>query len=47
MRDVEYDPKEESAYECFSCGTIVIAETNPGSCDDCGNEMRNRLMPIE
>jgi rubrerythrin len=47
MRDVEYDPKEESAYECFSCGTIVIAETNPGSCDDCGSEMRNRLMPIE
>ena len=47
MRDVEYDPRDESAYECFSCGTIVIAETNPGSCDDCGSPMRNRLMPIE
>ena len=47
MRDVSYDPAEESAYECFNCGTVVIAEQNPGTCDDCGSAMRNRQTPIE
>jgi rubrerythrin len=47
MRDVAYDPTEESPYECFTCGTVVVAGTNPGTCDDCGSPMRNRLTPIE
>lgn len=47
IRDVEYDPGEESAYECFSCGTIVTAVDNPGACPNCGDSLRNRQMPIE
>lgn len=47
MRDVDYDPRAESAYECFTCGTLVIAETNPGECQDCGSDLRNRRTPIE
>lgn len=47
MRDVKYDPDEERVYECFECGTVIVAEESPGQCPDCGGEMRNRLMPIE
>ncbi|MWG33808.1 rubrerythrin-like domain-containing protein [Halomarina oriensis] len=47
MRDVEYDPQEESAYECFDCGTIVVEESCPRSCPDCGGSMRNRLTTFE
>ncbi|MFC6838128.1 rubrerythrin-like domain-containing protein [Halomarina ordinaria] len=47
MRDVEYDPREESAYECFDCGTIVVAESCPSACPDCGGAMRNRLTTFE
>lgn len=47
MRDVEYDPSEERAYECFECGTIVRAEDNPMECPNCGGDLRNRQTPIE
>lgn len=47
MRDVDQHPTDESAYECFECGSIVVAERNPGSCPDCAGEMRNRETPIE
>ncbi|RQG90085.1 rubrerythrin-like domain-containing protein [Natrarchaeobius halalkaliphilus] len=46
MKDVQLDPEAESAYECFSCGTVVHA-TAPGSCPKCGADMRNRRTPIE
>ncbi|CDK39052.1 uncharacterized protein BN903_35 [Halorubrum sp. AJ67] len=47
MRDVDQTLGEESAYECFECGNVVVAEDNPGSCPDCAGEMRNRRVPIE
>lgn len=47
MRDVEYDPSDETAYECFECGTIVTAESAPEACPDCGGPMRNRLTALE
>lgn len=47
MRDVSYDPAADIVYECFDCGTVVLAETHPGNCDDCGSPMRNRQTPIE
>ena len=47
MRDVELIPGEESPYECFECGLIVFKETHPGTCPDCGEEMRNRQTPLE
>lgn len=46
MRDVTYDPAEESTYECFGCGTEVTA-TASVQCPDCGMDMRNRRTPIE
>ena len=46
MKDIYLDPDEESAYECFDCGTVVRAAA-PESCPDCGADMRNRQTPIE
>jgi rubrerythrin len=47
MRDVAQNTDAESPYECFECGSIVVAENNPGSCPDCAGSMRNRRTPIE
>jgi hypothetical protein len=47
MRDVPQDPSEASPYECFECGSIVVAERNPGTCPDCAGALRNRRTPIE
>lgn len=47
MKDVEQDPDEETPYECFECGNIVLAENNPMTCPDCGGNMRNRRTPLE
>ncbi|WP_153555082.1 rubrerythrin-like domain-containing protein [Halomicrobium sp. LC1Hm] len=47
MRDVNQEPEEETPYECFDCGTIVVTEDNPTTCPECGGEIRNRLTPIE
>lgn len=45
MKDVQSKPEEESAYECFNCGTVVRA-TASTRCPDCGAEMRNRGTPL-
>ncbi|WP_255198698.1 rubrerythrin-like domain-containing protein [Halorarius litoreus] len=47
MRDVDPEPDGETPYECFNCGTIIIAENSPGQCPDCSGSMRNRLVPLE
>jgi len=47
MSDVPVDAPAESPYECFSCGNIELAETQPVSCPDCAGEMRNRSTPLE
>jgi len=47
MRDVDHDPNEASPYECFECGSIVVAEDDPGACPDCAGSLRNRRTPIE
>ncbi|TKX73378.1 rubrerythrin-like domain-containing protein [Halorubrum sp. GN11_10-6_MGM] len=47
MRDVDQRADEESPYECFECGNIIITEKNPDQCPDCGGTMRNRRMPLE
>ncbi|WP_339102745.1 rubrerythrin-like domain-containing protein [Haloterrigena salinisoli] len=46
MKDVPFDPDEESTYECFDCGTVVRAATAT-TCPDCGGDLRNRGTPIE
>jgi rubrerythrin len=47
MRDVDQGSDKETPYECFECGSIIVAEDNPTACPDCGGEMRNRRTPIE
>jgi rubrerythrin len=47
MKDVELESDEKTPYECFECGSIIIAEDAPGQCPDCGGPMRNRYMPFE
>ena len=47
MKEVSYDQSDETAYECFECGTIVTAESAPVTCPDCGGSMRNRSTPLE
>ena len=36
-----------AVFECFRCGWSDEAETNPGTCPQCGSETRNCAMPIE
>ncbi|MFC6906741.1 rubrerythrin-like domain-containing protein [Halalkalicoccus tibetensis] len=47
MRDIDLESNEETPYECFECGNIIVVENNPGQCPDCGGPMRNRLIPLE
>lgn len=47
LRDVEYNPRDHSQYECFECGELVRAADNPGPCPNCGGEMRHKMTPIE
>lgn len=47
MRDVDPELGEETPYECFECGSIIIAEDNPVCCSDCGGPTRNRRIPLE
>ncbi|WP_311170826.1 rubrerythrin-like domain-containing protein [Halobellus ordinarius] len=47
MRDVDPKSAEETPYECFDCGTIIVAETSPSQCPDCGGPMRNRRIQLE
>lgn len=47
MRDIEPDPDTDSVYECYSCGNVVVTDSPPGECDECGEQLRNRGMPIE
>lgn len=44
--DVETDA-DRSIYECTRCGWSKRAETNPGTCPECGDDLRNCSMPIE
>ncbi|SEH16109.1 MULTISPECIES: rubrerythrin-like domain-containing protein [Natronorubrum] len=46
MKDIRFNPEDESTYECFNCGTLVRT-TAPAQCPDCGTDMRNRRTPIE
>jgi len=47
VRDVGYDPDTASEYECLDCGELIVAESHPGSCPQCGSTPRNRSMPCE
>ncbi|ELZ31279.1 hypothetical protein C465_15597 [Halorubrum distributum JCM 9100] len=47
MKDLEPETDDETTYECFECGNILISERKPGQCPDCGGPMRNRQMPLE
>lgn len=47
VKDVEYDPAEEGQYECFECGAVVAAVGTPGTCPECGGELRHRRTTIE
>lgn len=47
MIDAEYDPADESTYECHGCGATVVSRAFPGTCSNCGETFRNRAMPME
>ncbi|MFC6954965.1 rubrerythrin-like domain-containing protein [Halorubellus litoreus] len=47
MRDVDPESDQETPYECFGCGNIMIAENPPEGCPDCSGAMRNRRTPLE
>ena len=44
--DIESDT-DEAIFECLKCGWSAPAETNPGTCPECGSSLRNCSMPIE
>ena len=45
--DIGYAPDTVSEYECLDCGELILAESHPGSCPQCGSTPRNRSMPFE
>ncbi|QCC51637.1 rubrerythrin-like domain-containing protein [Halapricum salinum] len=47
MRDVDPVSDDETPYECFECGKILITADSPNRCPDCGGPMRNRRTPLE
>lgn len=47
MYDLADDPTTPSHYECLGCGSLVVADTHPGTCDDCGGTFQNRAMSLE
>ena len=47
MKDAEIDPESESTYECFDCGELIVAETAPSQCPNCGGAIRNRQATAE
>lgn len=47
MHDLDDDPHTSSIYECLGCGEIVTADTNPGTCRDCGGDFQNRAKSLE
>ncbi|WP_280537121.1 rubrerythrin-like domain-containing protein [Halopenitus sp. POP-27] len=47
MKDATLSTEDRTQYECFECGTTVVAADPPGECSECGGELRNRGTPIE
>lgn len=47
IKDVDYDPAEESLYECFTCGATITAVNNPVECPKCGGDVRHTRTPLE
>lgn len=45
-QDIENDPDYLPTYECLQCGTILEAESHPGSCE-CGGDFQNRAKSLE
>jgi glutamate dehydrogenase (NAD(P)+) len=44
MKDIETNADEESPYECFECGNVVVTESNPLTCPDCSVAIVTRLV---
>lgn len=47
IQDVPVHPDQPAVYECLQCGAIVESKNHPGSCEECGGGMRNRVMTLE
>ena len=45
--DPDYDPSDETEYECLDCGHTLSARTQPGDCPECDGSLRNRAFPLE
>ena len=47
----EHDAGDEggttNTYECTECGERLQARSYPGTCQECGGELRNISMPSE
>lgn len=38
---------DTAVFECLRCGWFDETDTHPGTCPECGNDLRNCAMPIE
>jgi hypothetical protein len=47
MIEPAYEIREAYEYECFDCGEMVMAVSNPGSCPEWGTSMRDRPYPVK
>lgn len=47
MHDVPDETTAESTYECLRCGNIVVKDSHPGECEECGGSFQNRANSLE
>lgn len=47
MHDLADDPDEKKEYECLRCGELILAESHPGTCPECGAGVQGRKKSLE
>lgn len=47
MHDLPEDPDEKNRYECLQCGEIILAESHPIECTECGGGVQSQKKSLE
>jgi hypothetical protein len=46
MLEHSNEAETQSTYECFECGELATHGASPGTCTECGGELRNRSRQL-
>lgn len=47
MHDLPEEPDVKNRYECLQCGELLLAETHPLDCPECGSVMQGLKNSLE